>query len=161
MGFKTALLAAAIAVASTGRVHAAPLETDSQILSHYLVAGKQVEHVAGLNPVFQQTLVALFAAMPSEIRDNVQILSGYRSPERQAELFAAAVRKYGSVKAARRMVAPPGKSQHQRGMAVDLTFGSKAAKRWMHENVSAFGLRFPMSWEDWHLELATARADRK
>jgi hypothetical protein len=82
----------------------------------------------------------------------VSIGSGYRSPERQAQLFEEAVRKYGSEAAARKWVAPPGKSNHGKGIAADLGFGSDAARDWVHANAARYGLFFPMDWEPWHIE---------
>lgn len=87
---------------------------------------------------------------------NIRITSGYRSPAYQKGLFDRAVRKYGSVAAARKWVAPPGRSNHGRGIAADLNPFSKgcssAACKWGHANAAAFGLRFRMSWEPWHIE---------
>lgn len=98
----------------------------------------------GFTNDFQQRLDTLIAASGGRL----SITSGYRSPERQAELFAAAVKKYGSEAAARKWVAPPGKSRHGMGIAADL--GGDLA--WAHKNAQRFGLYFPMSWENWHIE---------
>lgn len=105
----------------------------------------------GLNADFARRLNALIAASGGK----VYITSGYRSEQRQAELFAAAVRKYGSEKAARRYVAPPGKSRHNSGMAVDL--GGDLA--FVRANAARFGIHQPMSWEPWHWEPLGSRAD--
>ncbi len=40
-------------------------------------------------------LASMVADMPENLRAKFQINSGYRSPERQAELFKEAVAKYG------------------------------------------------------------------
>lgn len=98
----------------------------------------------GFTDDFQQRLDALVAASGGKIK----VTSGYRSPERQAELFAAAVKKYGSEAAARKWVAPPGKSRHGMGIAADLS----GDLSWAHKNARRFGLYFPMSWENWHIE---------
>lgn len=98
-------------------------------------------------------LSALIAAAPGK----VSIYSGYRSPEKQATLYAAALKKYGSPEAARKWVAPPGKSQHGEGNASDLQFDSPATKKWVHDNAARFGLAFPLSNEDWHIEPVNAR----
>lgn len=82
------------------------------------------------------------------------LTSGYRPPEYQAVLFADAVAKYGSEQAARRWVAPPGGSNHQRRQAADLGWSDLAGKTWAHANCARYGLLFPMSWEDWHIEAA-------
>jgi LAS superfamily LD-carboxypeptidase LdcB len=69
----------------------------------------------GLDPEFAHKLRAFMSSLPANIRTRVTLNSGYRSPERQAFLFDRAVRKYGSVEAARKWVAPPGKSMHNAG----------------------------------------------
>lgn len=101
-----------------------------------------------LNPEFASRLQQMIAASGGR----VSIGSGYRTPERQAELYAEAVRKYGSEAKARRMVAPPGKSHHNHGIAADLTFADAGARQWVHANAARFGLFFPMDWEPWHIE---------
>jgi muramidase (phage lysozyme) len=129
-----------------------------------LPAGKPQSYVTSLHPQMQSRLAALFEAAPADIRDGLQIISGARSNARQAELFSAAVRKYGSVNAARKWVAPPGRSRHNSGMAVDIGYAGgglgKAPPRvvnWLHENAGRFGLKFPLANENWHIELAETR----
>ncbi len=59
--------------------------------------------------------------------------SGYRSTRRQAELFRAAVVRYGSEREARKWVAPPGKSAHHAGRAIDFYLGEKTpVAMWQH-----------------------------
>lgn len=107
-----------------------------------------------MDPAFQAALSAFIAASGGRI----SITSGYRSPERQAQLFADAVRRYGSEEAARKWVAPPGRSNHGRGVAADLSFSDAAAREWAHQNAGRFGLSFPMGWEPWHIEPIGARS---
>jgi hypothetical protein len=97
---------------------------------------------------FADALQQMIAARPG-----ISINSGYRSPERQAELYAQAIQKYGSEQAARRWVAPPGKSRHNHGIAADLAFATDADRQWAHENAAQFGLNFRMGHEPWHIEL--------
>ena len=96
----------------------------------------------GFDPAFETALNQMIAASGGR----VWVMSGYRSPERQAELFAAAVEKYGSEAAARKWVAPPGKSQHGMGIAADLG----GDLEWVRRNAARYGLVQPMSWEPWH-----------
>ena len=126
-------------------------------LRRYLVNPDRVSHIEGLNPAFSGALGQLYGAAPPEIRNNLQILSGHRDIDHQKRLFDAAVKKYGSVSAARKWVAPPGKSQHNHGHAVDFRYGNDAARDWTHTNAEKFGLNFPMSHEPWHAEMAGAR----
>jgi hypothetical protein len=128
-------------------------------LSPFLVGGAAArpDSLSGMRPEFAQALQTIFSAAPEDVRAAVQITSGYRSPEVQAQLYREAVEKYGSEQAARRWVAPPGRSRHNHGDAADLKFGSDAAREWFHQNAGEHGLAFPMSWEPWHVELAGAR----
>jgi hypothetical protein len=75
--------------------------------------------------------------------------SGYRPDWYQTMLFKAAVKKYGSEAAARKWVAPPGRSRHRfkdwRG-AADTTGGAGL-------DGASPGLVRPMSWEPWHVQL--------
>lgn len=93
----------------------------------------------GLHPSFTERLQALFAAVPG-----LRVTSGYRSYQEQAVLW----NKYGRNP---RRVAPPGRSMHNFGLAADIT-GPPEAMRKAHELAPRFGLRFPMSWEPWHIE---------
>jgi hypothetical protein len=86
---------------------------------------------------------------------NIGIGSGYRTPEEQAVLR----RKNGCpdvyqspASSCRVPTAIPGSSNHNRGLAIDIS-GSKAAKAWANANGAKFGLHFPVSGEDWHVEL--------
>tara|TARA_B100000900_G_C20591598_1_gene721836 strand:- start:132 stop:827 length:696 start_codon:yes stop_codon:yes gene_type:complete len=51
------------------------------------------------------------------------VVSGFRTYEHQDRLFQKALKKYGSVSAARKWVAPPGKSAHNTGYTFDLYLG--------------------------------------
>ena len=82
----------------------------------------------------------------------MRILSAYRSPEIQAQLYADALERYGSEAEARRWVAPPGNSRHNHGQAADLSYLGDAARAYAHENAARYGLHFPLSNEDWHIE---------
>lgn len=126
-------------------------------LARFLVAGKGADSVQGFQPDFHQSLAAMFAAAPPEIQSQLQIGSGFRSNERQAELYQGALKKYGSEQAARKWVAPPGKSKHNHGQAADLKYLSPAATTWAHANAKRFGLHFPMAHENWHIEPIGAR----
>jgi hypothetical protein len=126
-------------------------------LARFLVEGKGLDSVQGFQPDFHQSLAAMFAAAPPEIQAQMRIGSGYRSNERQAELFEGALKKYGSEAAARKWVAPPGKSNHNHGQAADLKYLSPAATEWAHQNAKKFGLNFPLAHENWHIEPIGAR----
>jgi LAS superfamily LD-carboxypeptidase LdcB len=80
---------------------------------------------------------------------NLTVTSAFRSDEYQAKLFKNAVAKYGSESAAGKWVAPPGKSQHRSGRALDIKL-EKGVHAWLSKNAAKFGFYQPMSWEDWH-----------
>jgi LAS superfamily LD-carboxypeptidase LdcB len=104
----------------------------------------------GAGGSYQANLESMIAA-GREAGVDIGVTSGTRSRERQQQLWDAAVAKYGSEAAARKWVAPPGSSMHERGMAADLSFGP-GGKEWAHANASRFGLTFPMGHEPWHVE---------
>ena len=112
---------------------------------------KDPSHIEGLQPDFA-TKLGSFLSAAQQAGHSIGIASGYRSPERQEQLFQEAVKKYGSEEAARKWVAPPGRSNHNKGLASDLSFSSAEAKSWAHQNASKFGLNFRMAHEPWHIE---------
>jgi hypothetical protein len=133
------------------------MDPNTQALLAALTPGKDASHVSGLSGDFQGRLSRMFSEMPPELRGQMRINSGARSVERQAQLYADAVRKYGSPTAARKWVAPPGRSRHNHGVAADLHYGNDAVREWAHQNASKYGLRFPMGHEPWHVEPDNAR----
>lgn len=97
--------------------------------------------------------------------------SGFRSFDRQEDIFAANVEKNGE-KAANKYSARPGESEHQTGLTMDVTsadvgfdltteFGETAEGQWLAEHASDYGfiIRFLEGKEDitgyqyepWHL----------
>ncbi|WP_442577589.1 tape measure protein [Mesorhizobium sp. ASY16-5R] len=123
-------------------------------LQRYLAGGKDARSVMDLDDVFSERLLAFLNASGGGITIN----SGFRTFERQAELWQAALKKYGSPAAARKWVAPPGLSQHNKGGAADLGFANDAARQWAHDNAAAYGLNFRLDNEDWHIEAADQAA---
>ncbi len=93
----------------------------------------------------------------------VQTNSSYRTYNEQAKLWTQALRRYGSASAARQWVAPPGRSRHNHGRAIDLNVfksnGRKIPDRELASMLDQAGLYRPMSWEPWHVEpKSTARS---
>lgn len=127
--------------------------------------------VQGANgPVVLHRLAAeAWAAMVSAARaDSIAAplllpISGYRSSQRQAQLWRTALARYGSPDAARKWVAPPGSSAHQSGRAIDFHLGARndsanvgalrrtPAYRWLVANAQRFGF-YPYESEPWHWE---------
>lgn len=128
----------------------------------YAVGGAtRADSFTGMNPQFRSSLQNMFMGAPPEIQQNLKVYSGYRSPERQAQLWQNALAKYGSPEVARKWVAPPGNSKHNLGFASDLRFGNDAARQWAHANAAKYGLTFPLSNENWHVELMGARGQKQ
>lgn len=135
-----------------------------QVGAPNLYGGTSDEAINGLNPDFQKNLSAMISAAKADLGGTLSIFSGHRSVEKQAKLFKAAVQKYGSEAAARKWVAPPGKSNHNHGNAVDMRYNGVRIARpseidsWMGSKLANFGLTRPMSYEPWHVEPSGARA---
>lgn len=93
-------------------------------------------------------------AMVNASGGRLWLVSGYRSRERQQQLWEQALAKYGNPEIADNWVANPNEgdgSNHQHGRAVDMG-GTEEGMSWMRQNMHRFGLWQPMEWEPWHLE---------
>lgn len=91
-------------------------------------------------------------------RDGVELAGGgYRSPEEQAQLRRQHCRNPDTdpASACHPPTAPVGRSQHERGLAIDFTEGgttlssSSAGFRWLKKHAAAYGL-FNLPAEPWH-----------
>ncbi|WP_224245888.1 M15 family metallopeptidase [Hyalangium gracile] len=103
--------------------------------------GKQLRHDAA----------AAFERMYSEARDAglwLWVISGHRSWKQQKYLYRL-YRKGLGARAAR-----PGRSNHQRGTAVDISVGSMntLTYEWLAANACRFGFRRTVPSEPWHWE---------
>lgn len=135
--------------------------------SHREGGGLRSDAIEGMGDELRIGLENMITQAPPHIGQGLSVFSGYRSVETQVRLWEAAVKKYGSAKAARRHVAPPGKSQHNHGNAADLRWNGKRldaapkeVRDWVHANAGSFGLKFPMDWEPWHIEAASTRGGK-
>ena len=137
--------------------------------SRYAVGGAAArpDSFTGLDPAYAQAIAGLVQAAEADLGPGaLRITSAYRSPDVQAVLWENALAKYGSPEAARKWVAPPGASMHNKGLAVDFANASGSLlrdpnsreARWLAENAARFGLAVPMDWEPWQVELAGARS---
>ena len=121
--------------------------------------GGPVSGTEGLTNDFSKRLKAFIIDAKSQGID-LGIGSGYRSYEKQKKLWEQALKKYGSPEKARKWVAPPGGSFHNKGLAVDLNSGGQflgnaknnKATKWAHANAKKYGLFFRMNHEPWHIE---------
>ncbi len=130
----------------TGFKESAPVE------QQYVAAGLPSTSVTGLHPVLAESLSRLLDAGDGRI----SLVSGFRTPERQYQLWLGALAKYGSPEAADNWVAPPGHSFHEAGLAIDLGGDLNLAAQLVQE--LGLPLYRPMSWEPWHFELVGTRS---
>ena len=144
------------------------VEASDAFLKRVLNSDKPESYISGLDDNFSVSLAQMLQSAPPEIKKGLGVLSGARSVKRQSELWDAALKKYGSVAAARKWVAPPGHSMHNHGKAVDLAWNGKRLDeapgyviKWVHQNADKFGLSLPLSNENWHIEPKGARKKKK
>ena len=115
-------------------------------------------------------LERMFLAAKEEEGYRLIAVSGYRSYGRQASIHERKINSVGK-KAALRVSAPPGCSEHQLGLAMDVgckgsvslsaKFGDTPEGRWVADNCWRFGfiIRYKAEWEDvtgymdepWHI----------
>ncbi|MGJ9402159.1 D-alanyl-D-alanine carboxypeptidase family protein [Arthrobacter sp. KK5.5] len=120
-----------------------------------------VKGVAGVPVKLQPGAAAAYAKMAAGARKGGVVLratSSYRSYKTQATLMANYTRWYGAAYA-KRVVAPAGTSEHQTGLAVDVSTAAGAGG-WMARNAYRYGyiLRYPpgrgavtgYGYEPWH-----------
>lgn len=100
-----------------------------------------------LHPLLQTSLDRLLVAS----RGAVVVVSGRRTTEQQAELWAGAMGRYGDPEIADDWVARPGTSMHERGLAVDLG-GDLALAARLVEHLD-LPLHRPLEHEPHHFEL--------
>ena len=114
-----------------------------------------------LQPEFQSLMDKLLALPQMQ---GAYVYSGYRNNAHQAKLFENALKKYGSVDAARHNVAPEGHSNHNHGIAADLGFANNSQRYWLKKaqesgELAKLGLQLRMSHEGWHVEPYQAKGD--
>jgi LAS superfamily LD-carboxypeptidase LdcB len=79
---------------------------------------------------------------------NLPVVSGFRSMEAQRALYQKYLNGTGN------LAAKPGYSNHQGGIAVDVSVGStsSATYKWLANNASRFGFVRTVPSEPWHWE---------
>ncbi len=108
----------------------------------------------GLHPLLAEAVRQLI----SSAHGSVYVVSGYRPPERQRELWERALSHYGDPEVADDWVARPGSSMHQLGLAVDLGGDLELAARLVDE--LDLPLVRPLAHEPWHFELRVSNVLR-
>lgn len=82
------------------------------------------------------------------------VTSAFRSPEKQKALWQDALKKYGSEEKARIWVAPPGRSKHEKGLALDVDYKAGATVKLLESTglLKKYNFTRPLSNEPWHIE---------
>ncbi|MDO8646291.1 MAG: D-alanyl-D-alanine carboxypeptidase family protein [Candidatus Planktophila sp.] len=112
-----------------------------------------------VNQLNQFLEVRFLAAQAAAEKEGVRlaITSGFRSFDRQATLFKAAVKKYGSEEAASHWVLPPASSHHPLGLAIDVNYPNDLVSTlWLEKNGFTYGLCRAYVNEWWHFEALAA-----
>jgi zinc D-Ala-D-Ala carboxypeptidase len=133
------------------------------------VFGNQELEKAYIRKDAARELEKMFAAAKTE-QIYLTAISGYRSYDYQEMLLNREIEQFGKEKAVM-AVAPPGQSEHQSGLAMDISsksndfqvnikFGETKEGKWLAENAYKFGfiLRYPENkvditkyqYEPWH-----------
>jgi hypothetical protein len=141
----------ATAVQVTVAAHGVAAEARA-VLDVALLAPQPItfEH-GGLHPRLATSVERLVAAADG----SVWVVSGYRSPAEQAALWRSALARYGKPEAADDWVAPPGRSLHEKGLAVDL--GGDLERAAALVGAMHLPLHRPLDNEPWHFELTGSR----
>ncbi len=140
--------------------------------------------------MLRQEAAEKLAELFKEAKTNGIILygvSGYRSYQTQKYLFSSFIQRFGNEEEANQISARPGESEHQTGLAMDVTsqsvnfgleqkFGDTEEYAWLKDNAHHYGFieRYPKGkeylteyiYEPWHLryvgvELATKLYEEK
>ena len=104
--------------------------------------------INGIHPEFQSRL----AKWNAELGGKFDISHGYRSMAQQQRLYD----RWRAGVPGQALAAPPGKSMHNFGLAVDLQPSSTTAAQ--RAAGAKYGLRWPMGFEPWHVEPMEAAA---
>ena len=112
----------------------------------------------GLDSDFRHRFALAVTAIRAELGISVSIVSAYRSRAAQQALwdgYQAKLRNPGDRRYAHfNLAAAPGRSNHERGFAIDIAPNSTSAMRAVF---ARYGMAFPVSGEPWHVEPLSAR----
>lgn len=114
----------------------------------------------GYNKYFYELLKEFTSAAKKEghsINFSTTNYGAWRSFEKQQELYNCYKKEncnHGN------LAAVPGTSNHGWGIASDLSYNNSAAAiEWAHNNAKNYGLTFPLSNENWHIEPIVIKKD--
>ncbi|MGG5340072.1 M15 family metallopeptidase [Enterococcus mundtii] len=144
---------------------------DDLVVPQVLNVDYQVSEAIMMRREAAQMLEKLFQTATNEAGYTLLAVSGFRSYEAQAKLYNEYVQTYGQIEADR-FSAQPGHSEHQTGLAMDVTsesvtkqldqtFGETPEGQWLEKNAHRFGyiIRYPEGreqdtgymYEPWHV----------
>ena len=135
------------------------------VTSAYVPGDLEMSDVPGqvrrMRPDAAEALREMFQACKEETGLQLLSISGYRSYEKQEGIYKRKLRSVkNNVEKAQEYVAPPGASEHQTGMAMDIgqkhkinlevSFRDTEGGKWCRENCWRFGfiLRYNEGWEE-------------
>ena len=117
--------------------------------------------VRRMRPDAAAALEEMFEACKADIGVTLKSVSGFRSYEKQTQIYNNKLSRVGNSQAkADEYVARPGASEHQLGLAMDVgqsgktnlsaSFGNTAGGKWVREHCWEYGfiLRYQEDWED-------------
>lgn len=124
-----------------------------------------------MRPDAAAALEEMFKAAKEESNISLASVSGYRTYSKQSTIYSRKKQTTGSKEKADALVALPGSSEHQLGMAMDVAqkgssqlnsgFGKTKGGKWISENAHRFGfiVRYQLgqeeitgySYEPWHV----------
>lgn len=113
--------------------------------------------VSGVNPKLWNNFLGMAKDYKAIYGKDIPLNSAYRDMDKQQKLYNDAIVKYGSEAAARKWVAPPGRSMHNFGYALDIGDSAGIVRNELKSSpmgnlASKWGFDFPMDHEAWHIE---------
>ena len=110
----------------------------------------------GLIPACREAFYTMIGELFATKKPKKQprVTSAFRSHEKQKVLYAEALRKYGSEQKARKWVALPGNSKHEKGTALDVDYkqGETVSLLISTGLLKKYNFTKPLSNEPWHIE---------
>ena len=117
-----------------------------------VVVGNGVD-MAGLVPACREAFYTMIGELYStkKPKGKAVVSSAFRSSQKQQALWQDALRKYKTEEKARKWVAPPGRSKHEKGLALDV---DRTTVGLLEKSgiLGKYGFVRPLSNEPWHIE---------
>jgi LAS superfamily LD-carboxypeptidase LdcB len=107
--------------------------------------------------VEERTAKAFAAMAEAAAGDGIELelTSGFRTNERQAELYDEYLHASGA------LAAKPGYSNHQSGHALDINVWNWTVFEWLDEHAAKYGFKRTVPSEPWHWEFRGLRTARR